>query len=202
MDLRETYNLLAKDWARDHYTDTWSTPAENHFCSLLSAGAAILDVGCGPGLIGLRFAAKGFKVTGIDLSEEMIALAKVAVPSGRFSALDMRELDQIKETFDGVFARASLLHIPKNEAAEVVGAMACRLKSGGVLFMAVKEVREGRGEEEMVKESDYGYDYERFFSYYRQDEILAYMHQAGVTPIFEEFVGEPGKRWIIVMGRK
>ncbi len=202
MDLRETYNRIADDWAREHATDTWSQPAVERFCSLLKPGSLILDVGCGPGLKAKFFVEQNFQIFGIDISERMIELAKESAPTASFKVLELAALDQLGQTFDGVFAQAILLHVPKNECAKAVIKMADKLRPGGHIFLAVKEKREGRGEEEVVKENSYGYVYERFFSYFRAEEVCNYVRQAGLEVVHEEFVGSEGKRWIIVFGKK
>jgi 2-polyprenyl-3-methyl-5-hydroxy-6-metoxy-1,4-benzoquinol methylase len=62
----------------------------------LQAGERVLDVGCGPGRHALALARRGIEVTGVDLSEDFVALARAAAAAGglpaRFEVLDVRDL--------------------------------------------------------------------------------------------------------------
>ena len=110
---------------------------------MLPKGAKILDVGCGPGGDVKFFLEMGYFAQGIDMSKEMIKIAKRKVPDGIFSIMDMRRLGYIDESFDGVFAAYSLIHIPAREVVSTLKEFNRVLKKGGVMFLAV---REGRGE--------------------------------------------------------
>jgi len=171
MNLKEAYNRIAEDWYRDHHQDDWWIEGTDKFISLLKPGANILDVGCGAGVKSNYLIQKGLPVTGIDLSEKMIELAKKHVPNGIFYVQDLYQLANLEKTFDGVFAQAVLLHIPKNRISEVMKLLAAKIKPGGYLYVAVKERRPSEPEEEIVKENDYGYPYERFFSYFTKEEM-------------------------------
>ncbi len=50
MDLKETYNRIAKDWMKDHHQDNWWIEGTDKYLSFLKPGASILDVGCGAGV--------------------------------------------------------------------------------------------------------------------------------------------------------
>ena len=110
----------------------------------------------------------------------------------------------MSDTFDGVFAQASLLHIPKKDAGDVVKKMARRLVLGGLLYIAVKEARAGNPEEEIVKENDYGYEYERFFSYFTMEELERYLADAGLIAVSKSRnPNKSGKTvWLQIIGRK
>jgi SAM-dependent methyltransferase len=72
---------------------------------LREAGVArgrLLDVACGTGRHAAEFASFGWGVTGVDLSEELLELARVNAPTASFLGQDMRELDVPGEPFDAV----------------------------------------------------------------------------------------------------
>ena len=94
---------------------------------------AILDLGCGPGRDLIAFTELGHEVVGLDGAAELVALARAetdcAVLLQDFLALDLPAAH-----FDGVFANASLFHVPSSQIARVLAELATSLKPRGVLF--------------------------------------------------------------------
>ena len=203
MEIREAYNLIAEDWHRDHSSDDWWVEGTDFFIQQLPEGSRVLDVGCGSGVKSEYLIAHGLRVIGIDVSDKLLEIAKREAPEGDFRVLSMTDLDSMLETFDGIFAQASLLHIPKKDAAEVVRKMTKRLAPGGFLYIAVKEVLEGNPEEEIVKEHDYGYDYERFFSYFTMAELNRFLADAGLQVVKELRNPSPSGKtvWLQIIGK-
>jgi len=96
----------------------------------------ILDFGCGPGRDLLALLARGHEPTGLDGSARFCQMARRR--SGRpvlhQDFLDLRLPDA---AFDGVFANASLFHVPAQELPRVLGQLHATLRPGGVLFASV-----------------------------------------------------------------
>ena len=202
MDLKATYNRIAGDWSKDHRGDTWWVEGTDTFVSFLKSGASVLDVGCGDGVKSKYLLDKGLKVVGIDFSEKMVEIARREVPGATFQVADIKNLSGLKEDFDGILAQAVLLHIPKSEAGAVVKELRDRLVNGGYLYIAVKQKREGGREEEVLKEDDYGYEYERFFSYFTLPEIQKYVADAGLKMCYENVALSGHTTWIQAICRK
>jgi SAM-dependent methyltransferase len=201
-ELARTYNRIADDWHKDHEDDDWWVEETDKLLGRLATGSSILDVGCGSGVKSKYFTERGFAVIGIDISTGLLAIAKRIAPKGEYRVLSMEELGTIPETFDLVFAQASLLHIPRDRAGEVVRKMAKRAKLSGFVYIAVKEAKTDCPNEEVLRESDYGYDYERFFTYFTQEEIENYMTDAGLTIVSSARSGTGKTVWIQVVGQK
>ena len=201
MDLRSTYDRIAKDWMADHHGDTWWQEGLDKYVSLLESSASVLDIGCGPGVKTKEFAKRGFDVTGIDFSEEMIRLAKEQVPSGKFFVKDIKKPLGFTTVFDGIFAQAVLLHIPKKKVTKVIRNITESLKSGGYLYIAVKELKPGNADEETVKDDDYGYTYERFFSYFTLDEVKNAVKNIGMKVVYENVTSSGKTHWIQVIAQ-
>jgi len=202
LDLKETYNRIAADWDADHASDTWWIEATDTFLSLVPPGGTILDVGCGAGKKSLYMHKRGFSVHGIDLSEKMIELARKKVPSARFAVANIAEPLPVKDVVDGVLAQAVLLHIAKRDVQRVIGNIVAPLKPGGHLYIAVKERRPGQPAEEIKTENDYGYDYQRFFSYYTAEELAQLVQAAGLKVVYQN-MHEPTKtRWLQIIAKK
>ena len=103
----------------------------------------------------------------------MLAGAKELIPDADFRKMNMYNLSFPAGSFDGFWAAASLLHIPKRNVATVLEQIKKVVKYGGVGFFAVKE-----GEDErMVKGSVEGD--ERFFAFYKEDEFLKLLQENG-----------------------
>ena len=119
------------------------TPLYGRFLPLLGDGAAILDAGCGSGRDALAFANLGYSVTAFDASPALAALAENY--TGRpVHCLRFQDITW-QAQFDGIWACASLLHVPTVELPEVMDRLRAALKSGGILYASFKY---GSGERE------------------------------------------------------
>jgi SAM-dependent methyltransferase len=128
-------------------------PPMKAFLDLLPAGAEILDVGCGPGRDLRTFAELGYRATGIDGSRAMVKLAA----SNTGLAIQHIAFSQIEyvEAFDGIWANASLLHVPDSEIDDVMNRLVRALRAGGALFMSVKAGHGARTSEDGRFFNDY-----------------------------------------------
>lgn len=133
------------------------------FLCHLPPKAKILDAGCGPGRDALAFSQKGYSVLGFDASEEMVKYVNetLQIPAikGFFNELEF------SEEFDGIWASASLVHVPPSSLADVLHRFWKALKPNGVLCFSYKE---GSG---VQKEQ------ERTFTYMNKETIAPYLHE-------------------------
>jgi len=201
MDLKSTYNRIAEDWDNDHTNDTWWKDGVNKFTSLIPGGSSVLDVGCGSGVKSELLHAKGFAVTGIDFSEKFLDIARRRMPTGDFRLIDLYNISGLDKKFDAIFAQAVLLHVPKKDIVSVIHSLTAKLSPGGLFYVAVKEQRAEEQEEEVVKESDYGYEYERFFSYFTIEEIKSYLTHEGLEIVYESVAHSGRRNWIQAIGK-
>ncbi len=93
----------------------------------------ILDLGCGPGRDLRQFTALGHEAVGLDGSRVLSAMAR-ANTDCEVLHQDFLALKLPSARFDGIFANASLFHVPSSQLARVLGDLAATLKPGGVLF--------------------------------------------------------------------
>jgi SAM-dependent methyltransferase len=122
------------------------------FLGLLPPGGSILELGCGAGNHAAEMLARGFVLRATDGSPEMAALASRKlnhpVETMRFDELEDRE------TFDGVWASACLLHVPRAELAAILTRIHRALKSGGVFYASYK-AGEGDGRDSLGRYYNY-----------------------------------------------
>lgn len=202
-DLKRVYDAIAGRWY-DTYKDEprWWAEGLDAFIMRLSPDAKVLDVGCGAGLKAAYLLEKGVQVVGIDFSEAMITLARQEAPGGEFYVMDMQDVGQLHEIFDGLLLMAVLLHVPKKEVAATLQKLMEKLKPGGYTYMTVKERQPGKPEEELVQDEQYGSGHERFFSYYTEDELRGYNETAGLRVLNTSVVSVNDTRWIQLLGKK
>ena len=106
------------------------------FLSQLSPGACILDAGCGVGRDAQYFANSGYTVTTFDASIEMVRLSSELLGKQTLH-LFFQDID-FKEAFDGVWAAASLLHVPYESQRGVMERLHQALKPNGIFFACFK----------------------------------------------------------------
>ena len=94
---------------------------------------AILDFGCGPGRDLKAFAERGHRAVGLEGAARFAEMARQYSDSEVWHQ-DFLKLDLPPETFDGVFANASLFHVPTQELPRVLMQLRATLKPRGVLF--------------------------------------------------------------------
>lgn len=93
----------------------------------------ILDVGCGPGRDLRAFSALGHVAVGLDGSERFVEMARADTGCEVWHQ-DFLALDLPAARFDGLFANASLFHVPAQELPKVLAHLHATLKPGGVLL--------------------------------------------------------------------
>lgn len=146
LDTTQRYDELAEEYA-DHWLNPEAMAYQYGFFIGNLHGPRILDVGCGSGRDVKFFTEARYTVTGIDLSSAFIGIAKGLVPQANLALMDMRRLAFADRSFHGVWACASLLHIPHMQVLGTVKELARVTIPGGFLYLSVKE-GEGQGFDE------------------------------------------------------
>ena len=131
----------------------------------------LLDFGCGPGRDLRTFAQRGHHPVGLEGAAALAEMAR-ANSGCEVWQQDFLQLDLPDEHFDGVFANASLFHVPRQELPRILRQLHAALKPGGVLFSS-----NPRGDN---SESISG---ERYGAYYDLDAWRAYLAVAGFTEL-------------------
>ena len=195
MDLQtiKTYNQLAKEYDEETI-DFWSNFPRSFldkFTELVKD--RVLDVGSGPGRDGLLLKERGLDVVCIDASHAMIKLSSekgLKSIEGDFNNLPFKN-----ESFDGVWAYTSLLHVKRAEIDKSFEEIKRVLKKGGYLGLGQIE---GIGEE--YKESS-GVNQPRWFSFYTKEEVERLLIKHGFEIIYFESFKPRSKNYLNFIGK-
>ena len=131
----------------------------------------ILDFGCGPGRDLQVFRRLGHRAIGLDGAAQFVAMARADTGCEVWHQ-DFLQLDLPEACFDGVFANASLFHVPGQELARVLRALHATLKPGGALFSSNPR---GRNEE--------GWNGDRYGAYHDLESWQLQLTGVGFTEI-------------------
>jgi SAM-dependent methyltransferase len=140
-----------------------------------AAPLTILDFGCGPGRDLKAFTALGHKAIGLDGTPAFAAMAR-ADSGCEVWHQDFLSLALPGGYFDGIFANASLFHVPTQELPRVLRQLHAALTPGGVLFSSNPR---GNNEE--------GWNGERFGVFHDLDGWRRYLTDAGFTELEHYF---------------
>ncbi|KAL3784090.1 hypothetical protein HJC23_012279 [Cyclotella cryptica] len=161
--------------------------------SAATATFQIVDLGCGHGRDTKYFASLGHHVLAIDYAISMLDHAKTSIVPhhAHFLNMDMRMCNDllVDDSIDGIWANASLLHLPKLEMRQILDGLYAKIKVGGVLYISLKVGESNHvGEAGEVFEADSRYQHNieevgapvtlssdgttcKLYSYYTEKEV-------------------------------
>ena len=177
---QDYYSQNADKYAASTF-DLDLTPLYERFLAYLPKGALILDAGSGSGRDTLAFLKRGYVVEAFDASPELSAFSSrlTGVPT---CVLRFQEFDDVNR-YDGIWACASLLHVPKVELHETLVRLILALKSGGALYMSFKH-----GDDERIAEDG------RFYSDVTEEELAALLSAIPDISVEEVWLSEGESR--------
>lgn len=164
----------------------------DRFIELLPENAEVLDLGCGSGRDTRYLLEAGCYVTPMDGSPKMCSLAEI------YTDLDVLcmtfEEMEFQEVFDGIWASASLLHVPGKDMDRIMDKVVNALKPGGILYMSFQY---GTQEE---------YRNQRFYCDYNEKKakaMLRHHRELEIVDIYQtDDMREGRNRWLNVLARK
>jgi SAM-dependent methyltransferase len=155
---------------------------------------SILDLGCGPGRDLAAFSAMGHRAVGVEGAHQLAAMAREATHCEVLEQ-DFLALDLPGASFDGIFANASLFHVPRSELPRVLGELHAALKPEGVLFASNPR---GSNEE--------GWNRGRYGAYHEHETWRGFVEAAGFEEIEHYYrpAGLPREQqpWLATVSRK
>lgn len=143
-EMTKTYNGIAKKYEQEAKND-WNDKKEvDKFLSHLKLNDYILDIGCGTGELLKYYNDKKFKISGIDISDEMIKISEQKVPNANIKKTSIYEVDKLNEKFDAISMTYLLVHIPKDNIKDVMLKISRVLKNEGIIFIVfTTKLKEG-----------------------------------------------------------
>lgn len=181
----KSYNKYSKLWAESHMNfDFWEKELKK-FQKYLPEGR-VLEIGSGGGRDAREFIKSGYDYTGVDISKGLLEAAKKQNPGAKFLLKSVYDLDFPENYFDGFWACAVLLHIPKSRINTALKQIRQIVKPQGIGFISVKK---GKGEKITIEPPPDG---RRFFSYYTLKELSDVLHKNG----FEVLYSNESKRTV------
>jgi SAM-dependent methyltransferase len=167
------------DWGQRIEGDPWKRFLDD-LAARLPEGARVLDLGCGNGTKLARLAGR-FDLTGVDVSEEQLRLARTEVPRARLLQGDFAQLDFPEGSFDAVIALYSITHLPREEHPALLGRIGGWLKPGGLFLASLSHV----GGEDWTGE---WLGVEMYFSGHDADKNRRLVREAGFELLGDELV--------------
>ena len=131
----EYYNANAEKFVESTLSVDFSQ-VQREFLNLLMPGSYIFDFGCGSGRDTKYFLEHGYRVDAVDGSAELCRIAS------EFTGIQVHQMLfqelQEKEMYDGIWACASVLHVPKIELANILQKMCNAVKTDGIIYTSFK----------------------------------------------------------------
>jgi ubiquinone/menaquinone biosynthesis C-methylase UbiE len=194
--VRKGYDEIAKGY---HVTRSKFDHGKElmEFAALLPKNAKVLDAGCGDGVPVAAFLVEsGFDVTGVDFSEEMLKLARKNVPKAAFIKKDMSKLDFAVNSFDGLTAFYSIIHVPREKHFSLFESFHRILKPEGIMLVCV-------GADEWEATDEY-LGTTMYWSQYGPEKSLHLVKNTGFKIISDQILIRGGEKhyWIMAKNKK
>lgn len=187
------YDENSEQFAEETFDADIHDIQDRFLCKIRPQGR-ILDLGCGAGRDAGYFNERGYIVEALDGSKEMCRIARenTGLP---VRCMKFEELDD-KEVYDGIWACASILHLPKKDLQQMIRQLTDAAVQGGTIYMSFKY-----GDFEGMKGS-------RYFTYLTEDMFRRLVSGITTLKIEEMFItgdvraGRGDEKWLNVIARR
>lgn len=163
----------------------------------LPAGTRLLDLGCGGGRDTGDLDLRGYRVVGVDRTSALLSAGRRRYRSLPLVRADLRQLPFHAMSFDGLWAAASLMHLPKPEARRILADLCKLVRPGGLFAATVTYGMKSR----LVTD---GWVPGRYFARWKKDELARVVRRAGWTILELKVVAnrERKGRWLNLLAQK
>ena len=172
----------------------------NYFAEEVRGRGLVCDLGCGPGHVARYLHEQGVTVQGIDLSPDMIKLARENNPGITFAQGNMLALDVPDKTWAGIVAFYSIVHLSRGQLMQALREMYRVLQPGGLLLLSFHMGQEVRHFDEW-----WGKAVTLDFIFFERTEVERYLREASFIPVasierapYSEFAVETQRAYLFV----
>lgn len=194
----EAYERSAKEcvarWNRRRHR---RPPLLVEWLQCVPTGARLLDLGCGGGKDAGDLDRRGYRVVGLDRTSALLSAGRRRYPSLPLVRADLRAIPFQAMSFDGLWAAASLMHLPKPEARRILADIWKLVRPGGLFAATVTY-----GVKSCLVTD--GWVPGRYFARWKKDELARAVRRAGWTILELNVVTnrERKGRWINLIARR
>ena len=177
-DCQTSYDLVADEYVRRIFEELQYKPLDRQLLDRFAASVrdvgAACDMGCGPGHVARYLHQQGVQMCGIDLSVEMVKRARRLTPAVEFRQGDMIGLDVPDQTWAGIAAFYSIIHIHRGDVTRALGELRRVLRPNGILLLAFHV-----GDDTIHLDEWWGQKVCVDFFFFRSAEMAGYLRAAG-----------------------
>jgi SAM-dependent methyltransferase len=178
-DTRESYERIAARYAEEIAGELANKPFDQQFLNDFAAavgGGRIVELGCGPGQVSGYLATRGARVSGLDLSAQMIDQARLLFPELTFQVGDMLSLPYEDGSLAGTASFYSIVHFDESQTQRALNEMARVLARGGRAALAFHI-----GTGVIHRDEWFGEPVNVDFSFHEPAVVSAQLEAAGLT---------------------
>lgn len=164
-----TWDKLAGLYEEKFMEMTFYNETYDFICdSLAENQTAVLELGCGPGMISKYLLNKrpNLKILGTDVSGNMISLAQKNNPTGQFLQLDCREINSLNQKFDAILAGFCIPYINKEDVNQLIANCSEILPESGFIYISFVDG------DDSLSGFKTGSSGDRLYFYYHQTERI------------------------------
>lgn len=177
-NLQTGYTKVAEEYVQRIYDELKDKPLDRQlldkFARQVQGLGTVCDLGCGPGQVARYLRDRGLDVCGLDLSPGMVEQARQLNPDIEFTQGNMLALDIPDESWIGIAAFYSIIHIPRVQIVTALQELKRLLKPGGWLLLAFH-----LGQEIIHLEEWWGQAVSLDFIFFTSTEMEGYVKAAG-----------------------
>ena len=179
-DTQGSYDRLAAEYAARIYDELKDKPFDrellDRFALQVKGLGPVCDLGCGPGQIARYLSDRGVEAFGFDLSPCMLKQARRLNPDLEFVQGNMLSIDADDDSWAGIAAFYSIIHIPRAQVVEALAELKRVLQPGGRLLLAIH-----LGDTVTHSDEWWGEPVSIDVYFFGREEMEGYLRSAGFT---------------------
>ena len=187
-ELQTSYDRVAEEYANRYADEFDKKPLDrqllDRFAEEVRGTEPVCDLGCGPGQVARYLCDRGVNAFGLDLSPGMVEQARQLNPDIEFKQGNMLSLDVEDESWGGIAAFYSIIHIPRKDVTRALRELARVLRPGGLLLLSFHV-----GQQIIHLDEWWGKEVSVDSIFFQPEEMEGYLEEAGFE--IEDVVERP-----------